>query len=298
MEHQHSNMACITPYTGRDTDTGNAIAFPCGKCPECVKRRTSEWSFRLMQEEKHSSSAHFVTLTYNTKYVPISQNGFLTLNQKHVQNFFKRLRFNTGVTNIKYYAVGEYGSENFRPHYHSLIFNLPSPNDVENAWVADKRKGEKNATPEKLGDCHIGSVTGASIGYTLKYISKRRIIPIHRNDDRLPEFGLQSRGLGSAYLTEAAHAWHHADLLNRMHIVIEGGKKISMPRYFKNKIYTDFDRENIAAYQAPLIEERRKDIIDKKYNGDEYAFLRDEAERHKAQVRESLKKANAKKGKL
>lgn len=248
-----------------------------------------------MQEEKHSSSAHFVTLTYATKFVPISPAGFLTLNKKHVQNFFKRLRFNTGVTNLKYYAVGEYGSENFRPHYHALIFNLPSEFDVINAWVEDKRKTEQT---EALGDCHFGTVTGASVGYTLKYISKPRIIPVHRNDDRLPEFALQSKGLGSKYLTEASHQWHHDDLLNRMHIVIEGGVKISMPRYFKNKIYTDADRENIGAFQAPLIEQRRKDTIDRKYNGDEYAFLRDESEKHKHQILNALKKGQQKKGKL
>lgn len=298
MEPQHSKMACISPFTGRDKITGNAIAFPCGKCPECSKRRISEWSFRLMQEEKHSSSAHFVTLTYNTKYVPISPAGYLTLNKKHLQNFFKRLRFNTGATNIKYYAVGEYGSEYFRPHYHALIFNLPSEHDVVNAWVADKRKGEKDAAAEKLGDCHFGSITGASVGYTLKYISKTRLIPIHRNDDRLPEFALQSRGIGMSYLTEAAHDWHHADLLNRMHIVIEDGKKISMPRYFKNKIYTDFDRENIAAHQAPLIEARIQKTINEKYGGDYYAWSRDEHERHKAMIQKALKNSKAKKGKL
>lgn len=248
-----------------------------------------------MQEEKHSSSAHFVTLTYNTKYVPITQAGYLTLNKKNLQNFFKRLRFNTGVTNLKYYAVGEYGTDNWRPHYHALIFNLPSEHDVVNAWISDKRKTD---TAEKLGDCHFGTVTGASVGYTLKYISKKRLIPVHRNDDRLPEFALQSKGLGSKYLNEASHAWHHADLLNRMHLVIEGGKKISMPRYFKNKIYTDADRENIGAFQAPLIEERRQKIIDTKYNGDEYAFLRDEAERHYSQFRKAEKSSKQSKGKL
>jgi hypothetical protein len=296
MEHQpSSNMACLTPFTGRDKATGEAIAFPCGKCPECTKRRISEWSFRLMQEEKHSDSAHFITLTYNTKHVPITKAGFLTLNKRDLQTFFKRLRFNTGAKNIKYYAVGEYGTDKFRPHYHALVFNLPHTDDVLKAWITDKRKTK---IIEPLGECHFGTITGASVGYTLKYISKRRIIPVHRNDDRLPEFALQSKGLGSSYLTEAAHAWHHADLNNRMHIQIEGGKKISMPRYFKNKIYTDHDRENIGAFQAPLIEKRRQDIIDKDYQGDEYKFLRDQSQQHYSQFRKAEKLSNEKKGKL
>lgn len=32
-----------------------------------------------------------------------------------------------------------------------------------------------------------------------------------------------------------------------MHLNIEDGKKISMPRYLKNKIYTDEEREQISA---------------------------------------------------
>jgi len=288
-------MACLTPFTGRNKDTNEAMAFPCGKCPECAKRRISEWSFRLMQEDKVSSSAHFVTLTYNTIHVPLTKAGYMTLNKSHLQNFFKRLRNNIGDIKLKYYAVGEYGTQSWRPHYHALIFNLPNTTCVQEAWIADKRV---TRTIEPLGNCDFGTVTGASVGYTLKYISKRKRVPAHRNDDRIPEFALQSKGLGSSYLTEAAHAWHHADLLNRMHIVIEDGKKISMPRYFKNKIYTDADRENIGYHQAPLIEKRRQDLIDLKYNGDEYAFLRDQSEKHHSQFRQAEKKAREQTDKL
>lgn len=43
--------------------------------------------------------------------------------------------------------------------------------------------------------------------------------------------------------------WHKADLENRMYIPIEAGKKIAMPRYFKDKIYGDIERARIAAAQ-------------------------------------------------
>lgn len=42
-------------------------------------------------------------------------------------------------------------------------------------------------------------------------------------------------------------AWHHKDQDNRMYCNIEDGKKIAMPRYYKNKIYTDEQRERIGA---------------------------------------------------
>lgn len=39
--------------------------------------------------------------------------------------------------------------------------------------------------------------------------------------------------------------WHHADPNNRMYCNIEGGKKIAMPRYFKQKLYDDEQRIEI-----------------------------------------------------
>lgn len=96
---------CMTPFTIRNRLTNESQAVPCGRCPSCVKRRVSQWSFRLMQEEKVSSSAHFITLTYDTKHSPITRAGYMSLNKRDIQLFFKRLR-KTNLERLKYYAVG------------------------------------------------------------------------------------------------------------------------------------------------------------------------------------------------
>lgn len=176
-----------------------------------------------MQEQKQSVTAHFITLTYDTKHVPITRNGFMELKKKDLQLFFKRLRKAQGpALQIKYYAAGEYGTKTKRPHYHIIMFNaniaLISP-----AW--------------NLGEVHYGEVTGASVGYTLKYMSKPSCIPMHRNDDRLKEFSLMSKQLGANYLTPQMITWHTNDLVNRTYCNLTDGKKITMPRYYKNKIY-------------------------------------------------------------
>lgn len=157
------------------------IPVPCGKCADCLKRRVSGWSFRLMNEEKKSSSAFFLTLTYDTKHVDITKNGFMTLNKKHMQDFMKRLR-KRNQEKLKYFLVGEYGGKTKRPHYHLILFNAVL-DTVQPAW--------------ELGSVHYGLVTGASVGYTLKYMMKPSKIPMHKNDDRLKEFSLMSKGLGS-----------------------------------------------------------------------------------------------------
>lgn len=259
-------MACLTPFTKKNKDMNCNVSVPCGKCPDCIKRRVSGWSFRLMQEEKHSQSAHFITLTYDTEHVNITRAGFMTLSKEHIQAFFKLLRYyhTDQVNKLKYYIVGEYGGKTLRPHYHAVIYNLVDTKHVEQAW--------------KKGQIHYGTVTGASVGYTLKYISKPGKIPLHKNDDRLPEFSLMSKRLGAQYLTDEMKAWHHADLVNRMYVNIEGGKKVAMPRYYKQKLYTDGERRQIAEHLIPEMDKRLLESLEA--NPDHF---RDQMELHKQQ---------------
>lgn len=226
------------------------VPVPCGKCPKCAKRRISAWSFRLVQEDKVSLSSWFITLTYDTKYLPFTRNYFATLDKRDLQLFYKRLRkLHEGdpVWNkpIKYYSVGEYGSETRRPHYHVILFNADVER-IQRAWsIFDEelynRTGKKVFHP--IGHVHYGTVSEASVGYTLKYISKPMWRPDHRNDDRLPQFSLMSKGLGASYVSDNIKRWHHDVLEERMHCVLLDGKKVTMPRYYKDRIYCEVTRD-------------------------------------------------------
>lgn len=200
----------------------NQINIPCGRCPVCVKRRISGWSIRLQKEAGVSTSAYFVTLTYGTDNVPITKNGWLTLQKTHLQDFFKRLRYYEQKQGIKYYAVGEYGTKKKRPHYHIILFNAEREN-IAKAWT--------------FGEIHIGQVTPASTGYTLKYISKEKQTTVP-NDDRQKIFSIMSKGLGKAYTEDKKNIkWHTDSLEDRYYIPAGGGTKASMPRYYREKIY-------------------------------------------------------------
>jgi hypothetical protein len=106
---------------------------------------------------------------------------------------------------------------------------------------------------------HIGELTEASAAYTAKYINKGKIIPMHKNDDRLPEFSLMSKKLGLNYLSEKIIRYHRTDI-ERNFITLEDGKKISMPRYFREKIWTEQERRT----QADKLAEKFKQIEDQK----------------------------------
>jgi hypothetical protein len=49
--------------------------------------------------------------------------------------------------------------------------------------------------------------------------------------------------------------WHKNDLEKRMYIPIEDGKKIAMPRYYKDKMYNEEEKDKIAIYMAKIGEE-------------------------------------------
>lgn len=244
---------CLKPFPMKYAaaeDAATTMMVPCGKCPNCLKRRESGWSYRLCVQDKYSDSSHFITLTYNNDNTVLTKNKFLTLRKSDVQCFFKRLRkaeLKAGNKNkISYYLAGEYGSKTLRPHYHALVFNC-SPDRIEAAWC-------RNGNP--IGNVHIGKVTPASIGYTLKYMCKPTRIPLFKADDRIPEFSLMSKGIGVQYLTPQMINFHLAIVDERMYCPLPSGKRAPMPRYYRDKIYTPENKLLIQARMLLLAAER------------------------------------------
>lgn len=244
---------CHSPYiVTPDNHSHGDIYIPvgCGNCPYCTARRASEWAFRLMQEHKEAQKAYFVTLTYTNEALPRTPRGFKTLSKEDLQNFFKRLRYyhnKKGVyyydqkigikekKKIKYYAVGEYGSQTKRPHYHAIIFNAHEQ-DIYNAW--DKKYSEVLMCDVPIGSIHIGTVTYQSCSYVMKYMDKESKKPYGYPWDGLPEFSVQSKYLGHNYLTDEMIKWHKDDY-TRQYSVLPGGYKVPLSRYYRDRIFTD-----------------------------------------------------------
>lgn len=201
-----------------------SIPVPCGKCIPCLINKRSDWSYRLEQEYKHSKSAIFVTLTYDNKHCPDE------LRKIDVQLYLKRLRKKDGTNTIRYYAVGEYGTNFGRPHYHILLFNA-SELHARTSWVDSKGK--------EIGIVHIGKVTEASIAYCTKYIVQPELTDNHRQKP----FSLMSRkyGIGAKYLTDVMVAWHREDDRN---YIQRYGVKARLPRFYREKIWPAIKPKN------------------------------------------------------
>lgn len=255
---------CLTPYKNKQ-----GIPCPCGKCDVCKKRRASAWGFRLLKEAERSSSAFFITLTYDPEHCPKDENGRLTLDKRlrrkymdrhgkeitehtyHISEWIKKLR-KIMPEKLKYYAVGEYGSTTERPHYHVLLFNA----DLElligkHYYQMYKYKqllldGTHNIKIKtwQYGNISIGKLEHASVNYCLKYMSKDKKIPKYKGDKRVPEFALMSKGMGDNYLTPENIKLHQENI-EHMYCVFENGTKTSLPRYYKQRIFDTLELEQI-----------------------------------------------------
>lgn len=214
------------------------VLVSCGQCYTCRMNKIDEWAWRLLQEEKKFQQSHFLTLTYNTQHVPISPNGFMTLDrgngrkkkgqerkESHFQLFIKKLRKKYAKEEIKYYMAAEYGGERQRPHYHVILFcHYNTPDDIQSAW--------------EHGNIYFGDVRANSIAYTAGYVEKEKIVGKFARDDRVKEYSLMSKGMGKNYVTPEIKAWHNADI-NRNYLTKPGGQKIAMPRYYRKYIYDE-----------------------------------------------------------
>lgn len=108
-------MLCRKPYA-----KGKQL-YPCGQCKPCRINKRRIWSHRIMLEAIDHYSSVFATLTYDAKNEPEGR----TLDPRALQLFLKRLRKVYNGQKIRYFAVGEYGSKNGRPHYHIALFGFP-----------------------------------------------------------------------------------------------------------------------------------------------------------------------------
>lgn len=238
-------MICVSPISIKDPRQSRGsirITVPCGKCGSCRHNRRVDWSFRLKHEFFSSTSAFFITLTYDDTNVPYSDGFTQTLCKRDLQLFNKRIRkAHSAISNdqYRYYAVGEYGSKTFRPHYHIIAFNL-APVLVDNLslfW--------------KLGSSHVGSVNEASIHYITKYhVNFRKDF-----DDKEPEFAIMSRkpGIGLSYLSDDVINYHRdGDFFH----VTNNGFKQRMPRYYKDKLFSKDEISAAGEHMRFLIESK------------------------------------------
>lgn len=238
-------MKCRHPYK-----VDNAFYVSCGRCLPCRVSQRRTWTARLMLERLAHEKGSFVTLTYSDENLPEGGN----LDPEHHRLFMMRLRRRMPPKSVRFFGVGEYGSETYRPHYHYAMFGVGEldAQHVVDAWPF----GHSSTLELNRATCQYVA------GYTVKKLT-------NRNDERLkdlvPEFVRMSNrpGIGALALptiiaelkikkgqdfVKAGGVPH----LFRMH-----GKKYSFGRYLMKKLH-----EGMETPESVIEEKRAKWLLE------------------------------------
>lgn len=242
---------CVSPITKKNPAYGtklNAeymITFPCGKCPLCIKKRLSNWIFRCEQQMRVSYNNQFITLTYDRKHLKHT----MAEQKKDIQDFLKRLRKHQSTatyvnavdphSRIKYICVSEHGKKNGRVHFHFLMFNAPTAKIINDTWG--------------MGFTSCAEINTRRIKYVFKYTQK--------DNSKRKNFQLTSKGIGANYITANTIEYHNRQIEN-CYIRKRDGYTMSIPKYYKDKIYNEEQKRKITAYLQQFNDETKQKILE------------------------------------
>nr|QJB20055.1 MAG: replication initiator protein [Microvirus sp.] len=197
----------------------DGLWIPCGQCMSCRILKREEWVLRIMHEAEYWKESIFVTLTYDDNHLPVNES----LVKKDLQDFFKRLRKNSGKK-LKYFACGEYGEETGRPHYHAIIFGMDFLNETDRDLIKMSWDKCKWDTQKKA----FGDVCGKSIRYVVAYIEKKIVGKQEKYayENIQSPFHILSNGLGKEY------AKANKERIEKDGYISIQGTKRGVPRYY------------------------------------------------------------------
>lgn len=215
-------MKCGKPFRK------DGVEYGCGQCLPCRFNRRRQWTMRLVLESTQHEFSSFVTLTYDKEHVP--HDGSVSV--REMQLFLKRLRMRACGSAIRFFGVGEYGDQSWRPHYHLCLFGVSDRSAICDSW--------------QRGYVDVGSLTFESAAYVAGYSVKRMT---DARDERLggraPEFARMSLrpGIGagavgsiSEGVTSRAGARFVAGVGDVPGVLRFGGKTWPIGRYLKEKL--------------------------------------------------------------
>jgi hypothetical protein len=217
-------MLCKKPF-----ERGGVLS-PCGQCMHCRFNLRRMWTHRLILESMKHETNSFLTLTYDNEHCP-ADGG---LRPEHTRDWLKRFRSAIAPAKVRYYLVGEYGDETWRPHYHAALFGVGRESEeiMQSTWGK--------------GNVFLGDLTLHSAQYIVGYVVKKMNKPDDPRLDGLPpEFARMSLkpGIGASAMADVGReltSKHGADLIAELgdvpNSLMREGKNLPLGRYLRSKL--------------------------------------------------------------
>lgn len=228
------------------------VVVPCGKCYDCFKKKASAWRVRLLNEYMNSSKDNsrrhaelhtiWCTLTFSSEYYVDDfdeQYEMIAWRIKCLRDSYRKKYKKP----LRYWFCTERGKLG-RIHLHGFIFdNAATYKELSQWWsvgnvnlesIAERARSGRQSSPYK------------AISYATKYIHKD-----FQHKDLSESRVFCSQGLGPLKYERANRDNYY--LLDNLYPYIRFGKfKYCLPRYYRQKIYTDIERLNYRLYLASL----------------------------------------------
>jgi len=220
---------------------------------ECRKQKASEWKIRLTEEFRANQKAEFVTLTFSPESIERLEKEIHEKKYRGIQGE------ETDVNILAAYAVRMF-TERWRkkwkkaPH-HWLITELGHKNSERIHLHGLIWQTHENCTKEEFqssiidkwayGTVYIGEwVDERTINYITKYITKTDL-----DHDGYKNRTLVSKGIGKNYLLTGAIVNKFAREETNTNYTTNNGRRLKMPRYYAQKLWTTEQREMLWIYQ-------------------------------------------------
>lgn len=211
------------------------VTISCGNCYECRKQKAQAWRVRLQNEIREWKHSYFVTLTFsNESLEKLCTKNKTTENNAiagaAVRMFLERWR-KTHKKTLRHWLITELGHEGTeRIHLHGILCtNEELTNEtLQRFW--------------QYGRTDTGQYCNErTINYIIKYVTK--IDTDHKN---YKADIYTSPGIGSAWLNKAtAKTYKYKKGESKEYYQLPTGQKVNLPIYYRNKLYTDLERQKM-----------------------------------------------------
>ena len=211
-----------------------------------MKKKSREWQVRLSEEIREDKNGKMVTLTFNTEALiklgnRCQKNGYEKDNEictKAVRMFLERWR-KKHKKSVKHWLVTELGHGKYEHvHIHGIIFTDEPKEEIDRIWNNGEYRYGNTVIKDKTNG---GWVNEQTINYIVKYVKKMDL-----EHKYYKPIILCSKGIGKGYLNrQDSKNNKFKDKETREYYVHRNGTKSSLPIYYRNKIYSETEREKL-----------------------------------------------------
>jgi len=308
------------------------VPVGCGNCMECRKKKAREWQTRLLEDVKNNTTGKFVTLTFSDEWIAKlteDVNNWMMLEGKRVEkkrdlkgyeldneiatramrlfNERWRKKYKKAIRHWMVTELGHNGTQNI--HMHGIMWvdmeRHTAYKEIEEIWKYG------HIWPRSTRERENTYVNEKTVAYTCKYLHKME--EVHKTYKPII---LTSAGIGERYMHKSdARLNKYVKGNTREYYRTATGHKVGLPIYWRNKIYTEEEREKLwlekldkgiryvngvkikeedTTYYTAVLKEARNTNKILGYGDDEKSWEREQYERER---RELMQKTRIAKGK-